>query len=146
MSERQVVKIERLIEKQEHLIQRQTEIDKSLLDIQPYLFNIQDDATFKLNAQSLIEKALNEANCNIEQIGWEGKSNVSSDLFRWQLKARYKGGPECLLKGSRYLEALKPLVRIKNYFYGGKQIQESPNSIVTAQLDLIMWQSVLGAE
>ncbi len=142
LSEKQVNRIERLVEKQEHILVQQTKIDKSLLKLLPYLYKTSDDATFKLTAQSEIEKTLREASCNIEQIGWDGMSEVTPKFRRWQLKARFKGGPKCLISSTRLLEALKPLVRINNFYYAGKEIEDNPNAKVTGRLELVMWQYV----
>lgn len=142
LSEKRVSKIERLLKKQDHILLQQTQIDKNMFKLQPYLYKINDDASFKLTAQSTIEKTLREANCNIEQVGWDGMNEIIPSLKRWQLKIRFKGGPSCLISSSRLIESLQPLVRIKNFFYAGKAIEENPNAHATAQLELVMWQYI----
>lgn len=140
LSEKRISKIEKLVDKKDRLIQAQGKLQLDLAKINTLLFINNSESSFKISAQGLIETALKESNCTIEQIGWDGMESVTESLNRWQLKAHYKGDANCLLKATRNLEELEPLVRIKSYFYGGKQIEKKPNSIVTARLDLIMWQ------
>jgi hypothetical protein len=140
LSEKRISKIEKLIDKKERLIQAQGKLQLDLAKINTLLFTNNSESNFKISAQGIIETALKDSNCTIEQVGWDGMQTVAESLNRWQLKAQYKGDANCLLKATRNLEELEPLVRIKSFFYGGKQIEKKPNSIVTARLELIMWQ------
>ncbi len=139
-SEKRINKIEGLLEKREPLILAQAKLQQDLTKIDNLLFSIKSESTFKITAQGLVETALKSSGCTIEQVGWDGMKEVTPVLNRWNLKARYKGDANCLLKATRNLEDLQPLVRINSYFYGGKQIEKKPNSLVTARLELTMWQ------
>jgi len=143
--ESRVNKVERLITQKELLEVQQGKIQLNLFKLLPLLYKQKNEAVFKLTAQTAIEASLKQANCEVEQIGWQGSTELSKDITRWQLDARFKGGPNCILTAARELESLKPIVRIENYFYGGRRIDSDPSSVVRAQLKLIMWQ-YLGEE
>jgi hypothetical protein len=139
-SEKRIAKIEQLISKKDALLITQFKLDKDLAKATPLIFEASDEASFKITAQSGIESALKSASCSLEQIGWEGSSPINDKITRWQLKARYVGDANCLLIATRNLEKMQPIVRIDSYFYGGKAIEKKPNSKVTANVDLVMWQ------
>lgn len=143
--ENRVNKVEHLITQKELLEIQQGKIQLNLFKFLPLLYKQKNEAVFKLTAQTAIETSLKEANCEVEQIGWQGSESLSNDIRRWQLDARFKGGPSCLLTAARELESLKPIVRVNDYFYGGRRIDSDPSSIVRAQLELVMWQ-YLGEE
>lgn len=140
LSTGRIKKVEELIKRQSFLQEQQKILDVNLSNALPLLNEVHDEANFKLIAQQRIEKVLTESGCQIEQMGWKGMSSISPVLNVWHLDASYKGDISCLLKATRSLEELMPLVRINKYFYGGKKIEKNPSSRVTAQLELIMWQ------
>ncbi len=145
-TQKRVNKVESLIEKEQQLLSIESQLKSELNKVKSVLYEASDEADFKILAQGNVEFAIKSAGCDIEQVGWDGVTQMSPQINRWHLKARYKGDANCLLKASRNIEALKPVIRIKEYFYGGKEIEKEPGRRVTAILNLIMWQQAQEVE
>ena len=139
-------RVENLINIKDELELQLFESKKKLNQIKPYVYNIANESEFKLNAQKNIEAALSEAGCETEQIGWEGFSEVSKNIKKWRIQARFKGVASCLLTSTRKIESLKPITRIDTFFYGGQEINRDVNRPVSARLNLVVWQSNLELE
>ncbi|GAP74600.1 hypothetical protein W04_1116 [Pseudoalteromonas sp. SW0106-04] len=142
LKERKVLKTEQLMSARDSLDKYQGQLDIAAFKIHPYLFSVQSDAEFKLQAQGKIEGLLKEHDCNVESIGWEGKTNIEDILARWQLQVRFKGNPECALNVTRKLEEMEPLVRVSQYSFAGREVSGDRSNKMVIMLSLEMWQNV----
>lgn len=134
--------------KVESLIATKSEIEKQhgllsirTLKLQPYLFPASTESEFKLVAQGKVESVLANASCNVERIGWKSRKEVDKSLVRWTLEARYRGNPKCALQVTRQLESQKPLIKIADYSYAGKEVSGDKNNYMVIVLTLVMWQN-----
>ncbi|MCF2901376.1 hypothetical protein E5N72_04105 [Pseudoalteromonas sp. MEBiC 03607] len=141
LDESKVVKVENLIANKKQIEKQSGLLSINKLKLQPYLFTASTESEFKLTAQGKIEKLLQTNNCNVERIGWAGKSNIEQQLVRWTLEARFRGNPECVLNVSRQLESLEPMVKIADYSYAGKEVSGDKQNYMVVALTLIMWQN-----
>ena len=103
------------------------------------LFKTKDLATFKLRAQSKIEKFLTESNCKIERIGFKGNSILEHNIERWTLEIRYKGDALCVLNTTRTLESMQPKVRIDSYNVLHQGLKEDALGEFNANLNVSVW-------
>jgi len=138
--------IKKQVNKAQHLLNNQQQLDESskqqqqlLIKLSKFTFAQASEASFKLAAQAKLEQVLTKANCNVERIGWEGVTQISPTLNRWQLETRFSGEPMCLLNVTRALEALSPIVNISSYYYNG-DLNGEPRGKGNARLQLQMWQ------
>lgn len=134
--------MEKRLNKTTAVIENQEEFAKQLAlkkeiesEIKPLIFSYETEAKFKLEAQQQIEKVINDANCKIESTSWDGVINLQQ-IDSWKMSVRFKGNPSCLLKVTRGVESMEPLVSIIEYRFSGRRINENVRTQVTGILEL----------
>jgi len=132
-------KVKALIDNKEHFDLLQLEVNAELKKNEQYLFSQSSESNFKLIAQSTIEGVLNDAGCTIQRIGFKGNTAITNDINRWVLELRYQGDSECMLKTTRGLESLIPIVNITDFNFNHRGLKKEGQGSFNAQLTATVW-------
>lgn len=141
-----VTLLEKKLAKTKDLLHNSSSLDHSLDKVSTQLkqfeqlsFIAKDEASFKLVAQEKIEKALAQAACKIERIGFKGNTQLRDNIERWSLEIRYKGDAVCLVQTTRLLESMKPIVKIDSYNVNHRGFTTEATGSFNARLNVSVW-------
>ncbi|MEW6983271.1 hypothetical protein AAD001_11535 [Colwelliaceae bacterium 6471] len=104
-----------------------------------YIFTDEDEAKFKLTAQSAVESILTKAGCTIERIGFKGSTEVAPNVERWSLELRYKGDEICVLDTSRGLESTQPVIRVDEYNINHRGLKKEAMGSFNITSEVSVW-------
>lgn len=141
MNQKRVGKLAELLQQQQKLAEQLNIADKNTKLLVEYIFIKDSESNFKLEAQQLIEKTFSDLGCEIDRLGWQGKTLLSDEIMQWRLNVRFKGNSLCVLKVTKQLEGLTPLIRFIEYNYTGRSWEGKPDDVLTGDIDLIMWNN-----
>lgn len=139
LNEKKLSKINGMIESEAQIISLLNDNELKLKNAESFFYKSESESEFKLELQKQIEEILQEANCEIETLDWNGKVDLEN-LYRWNLNLRYQGNPACIIQASRKIESLLPIVNINNYRYTARRINGAVRTKITAILELTILQ------
>ncbi|WP_404341345.1 hypothetical protein [Pseudoalteromonas mariniglutinosa] len=141
MQQKRANKLDELLKQQDTLTE-QLEVAQTYAEqLLPYVFINNSESDFKLAAQQLIEKTFDSVECEIDRLGWQGQTPLNDKIVQWRLNVRFKGSSLCVLKITKQLELLTPLVRFTEYNYTGRSWAGKPNERLTGDIDILMWNN-----
>jgi hypothetical protein len=136
---KQVTKIEKLLSGKDNFSQQLKEINKLQESIEPFIFQQGTEAEFKLVAQQQLEALLVESKCNMERVNWLSSTAVNNELTRWRLELRYSGTPACMIKTTRALGKVQPLMRIQDFTFSADPITGQASDTITTMLTMTLF-------
>lgn len=137
--DKQKRKVDNLVDNSDYLNEALESSEKSIAALNKVLFVIPTTDKFKLTVQSKIEKALNDAGCSIERIGFNGETEVTQSITRWSMEMRYKGDLGCMTKATRAVESLSPYVQVESYNMNNRGFNKSLGGRFNAKLQVNVW-------
>ncbi|MBU2891941.1 hypothetical protein KO495_01230 [Colwellia sp. D2M02] len=144
--ERKMMKTEQLLSKSDLYSQMLADSKAKEQAIEPYLFIESTESQFKLVVQQQLEKVITGADCTVQRISWKGSSVINQDLNSWELSARFKGNPACMIKVTRALDSTIPLIRVKDFSISARRIDGQVGNRVSAAFELFALHYVKASE
>ena len=137
--EKRSVKTENLIRNKQSFNIESEKLSNDVANISKFIYTDKDEAKFKLNAQSKLEKILNDADCQIDRIGFKGSTVVDEKLSNWRVEVRYTGDAVCLTKTFRLIESANPIFNIVTYNANHREFKAEANGNFVVVLNLNAW-------
>lgn len=142
MHQKRASKLTDLLAQQKTLQEQLSIATDNAQQLLPYVFTKSSESEFKLSAQQLIEKTFNQSGCDIDRLGWQGKTPLNDKIMQWRLNIRFSGNALCVVKTTKQLELLSPLIRFTDYSYTSRDWQGGSEQSLTGDIDLIMWNNI----
>lgn len=139
--EKRRLKVANLIENEVSFDEQLTLSAASIKQAATYVFADKSESAFKLTSQSIVEKILTDAGCNVERIGFKGNTILNENLKRWMIEIRYKGDSECMVKVTRGLESHMPVIHISDLNYSHRSLTEEGAGSFNAQMTVNVWHA-----
>lgn len=136
--EKHASKVEKLMAGQDGFTKKLTQVQELQSSVEPFIFQQVTEAKFKLVAQQKLEKLLNDAHCSMERVKWLSSTPVNNSLTRWRLELRFTGNPACMVKTTRALGTIQPVMRIKDFTFSSSPITGQAASRITTMLTIIL--------
>ncbi|WP_462146563.1 hypothetical protein [Pseudoalteromonas gelatinilytica] len=93
--QRKVSKVANLIEDEQQLTERLEKIESDFKDISKYFYSYENEQSFRLEQQKLIEKQLLKFELKSSSIGWQNTVSIpDTPLIRFQLQYSFTGKSE----------------------------------------------------
>jgi len=140
--EKQEGKVSNLIHNQAKLETQLNESNEIIKQLNAALFLMPSEGEFKLSVQAIIEKAMIDAGCTIERIGFKGSNEVTANVVRWTMEIRYQGDIGCMTKATRALESFSPLIDIVSYNMNHRGLTEDLTGDLSGRMNIGIWNKV----
>ncbi|WP_286265493.1 hypothetical protein [Thalassotalea atypica] len=132
-------KISSLLNNQQEFGNQLALVNEEVKQIASFNYTQQDEAKFKLTAQSNIEKILSESGCSVDRIGFKGNTIVDERLSKWRIELRFKGDAVCLTKTTRAIETAKPLFNIEDFNFNHRNFDIDAKGSFNAVMNINAW-------
>jgi len=141
LNQKRETKLTALLSEQQVLAEQLALAEQNKTKLQALMFNKPSESDFKLTAQTLLESTLEPVNCSIERVAWRGETPINENISQWRLNVRFNGDALCVVKATKKLESLTPLIRFAEYNFTSREWNGSTTQSLTGDIDLIMWNN-----
>ncbi|NOU51807.1 hypothetical protein HG263_14815 [Pseudoalteromonas sp. JBTF-M23] len=120
LSNARIDKVSSLLDNKSQLIDALGVLEAQTEQVSELVFTQATEGEYKLTVQKAIENILTESNCKLNILNWSDATQILEGMSAKVVDIELSGGPLCIAKSMRLLEAHKPIIRIEKYAFGAR--------------------------